>query len=53
MIDPTHKLSIAKQARILSISRGSVYYQAEPVCETDLDLMRRIDQLHQIGRAHV
>ena len=46
MIDKTHKLSITKQARILSISRGSVYYRAEPVCEDDLGLMRRIDQLH-------
>lgn len=46
MIDQTHRLSITKQARILSISRGSVYYQAEPVCEDDLGLMRRIDQLH-------
>ena len=46
MIDQTHKLSITKQARILSISRGSVYYRAEPVCEADLGLMRRIDQLH-------
>jgi putative transposase len=46
MIDPTHNLSIAKHARILSISRDSVYYQAEPVCETDLNLMRRIHQLH-------
>jgi putative transposase len=46
MIDQTHKLSITKQARILSISRGSVYYRAEPVCEADLCLMRRIDQLH-------
>jgi putative transposase len=46
MIDQTHKLSITKQARILSISRGSVYYRAAPVCEADLCLMRRIDQLH-------
>ena len=46
MIDQTHRLSITKQARILSISRGSVYYRAEPLCEADLGLMRRIDQLH-------
>ena len=46
MIDKTHRLSITKQARILSISRDSVYYRAEPVCEADLGLMRRIDQLH-------
>jgi putative transposase len=46
MIDQTHRLSITKQAWILNISRGSVYYRAEPVCEADLGLMRRIYQLH-------
>ena len=46
MIDQTYRLSITRQALILCISRGSVYYRAEPVCEADLGLMRRIDQLH-------
>ena len=46
MIDKMHGLSISKQAQILGISRSSVYYQAEPVSEPDLLLMRRIDQLH-------
>ena len=46
MIDRMDGLSISKQAQILSISRSSVYYKAEPVSELDLLLMRRIDQLH-------
>jgi putative transposase len=46
MIDPGHDLSIKRQAEVLGISRGSVYYLPRPVTETDLMLMRRIDELH-------
>jgi transposase InsO family protein len=46
MIDPEHDLSIQKQAEVLDISRSSIYYQPRPVSESDLWLMRRIDQLH-------
>jgi putative transposase len=46
MIDRDHDLSIAKQAEVLNISRGSVYYLPRPVPERDLKLMRRIDELH-------
>ena len=46
MIDPEHDLSIKRQAEALGISRGSVYYLPRPVSETDLMLMRRIDELH-------
>ena len=46
MIDRTHPLSITRQAQIVGISRGSVYYQREPVSDADLKLMRRIDELH-------
>jgi putative transposase len=31
MIDRTHPLSLTKQAAALGISRGSVYYQPQPV----------------------
>ena len=41
-----HKLSLTRQAELLGISRGSLYYEARPVCEDDLKLMRRIDELH-------
>ena len=46
MIDRKHKLSITRQAKALGISRGSVYYRPRPVSDTDLVLMRRIDELH-------
>ncbi len=46
MIDPEHDLPIQKQAAVLDISRNSVYYRARPVSESDLWLMRQIDELH-------
>jgi putative transposase len=46
MIDRTHDLPISKQAEVLNISRGSVYYLPRPVPAADLALMRRIDELH-------
>ncbi len=46
MIDRSEDLPVSRQARVLGISRGSVYYQARPVPAADLVLMRRIDELH-------
>ena len=46
MIDREHDLPISKQAKVLRISRGSVYYLPRPVPASDLDIMRRIDRLH-------
>jgi putative transposase len=46
MIDRDHKLALTKQAALLGISRGSVYYEPVPVPAADLALMRRIDELH-------
>ena len=46
MIDREHDLPIAKQAQVLNISRGSVYYLPRPVSAADLTIMRRIDELH-------
>ena len=34
------------QAKLLGISRGSVYYLPKPVSEYDLDIRRRLDELH-------
>ncbi len=36
MIDPTAKLSVSRQALVLGISRGRVYYKARPVPWRDL-----------------
>ena len=46
MIDREHDLPIARQAEVLSISRGSVYYRPRAVSTADLAIMRRIDELH-------
>ena len=46
MIDRSHELSILRQAELVGISRGSVYYLPQPVSESDLALMRRMDAMH-------
>ena len=46
MIDREHELSITKQAQVLHVSRGSVYYLPRTVSATDLEVMRRLDRLH-------
>lgn len=46
MIDRDAELPIKRQAEMLGISRGTVYYHPEPVSEAELALMRRIDELH-------
>ena len=46
MIDRGGKMSVKRQAELLDLSRSSVYYRPRPVSERDLQLMRRIDELH-------
>ena len=46
MTNRSHALSLNRQADLLGISRGSLYYQPRPTSEDDLKLMRRIDELH-------
>jgi putative transposase len=46
MIDRSHALPLTRQAEALGISRGSLYYQPQPVSEADLAVMRRMDELH-------
>lgn len=46
MIDREHEVSIKRQAELVGISRGTVYYQPRPVSAVDLALMHRIDELH-------
>ena len=46
MIDKTHKLPVTAQAKLLDLSRSTVYYLPIPVQEADLLLMRRMDELH-------
>ena len=46
MIDRCHDLPITKQAKVLNVSRGSVYYLPRAPSSADLALMRRMDELH-------
>jgi putative transposase len=46
MIDRSDDLSITRQAELLGISRGAVYYLPRPVSPADLALMRKLDELH-------
>jgi len=46
MIDRHHDLPLTRQAKVLGLSRGSIYYRPRQVCAVDLELMRRIDELH-------
>ena len=46
MVDREHDLPITKQAEILKICRGSVYYLPRPVPSADLEIMQRLDRLH-------
>ena len=39
-------MPLTRQAELAGISRGSVYYHPEPVCEAEQMLMRRIDAIH-------
>ena len=46
MIDRTHDLPVARQAQLVGISRGTVYYRPAQVGDADLRVMRRVDELH-------
>ena len=46
MINREHDLSIKRQAELLGMSRGSVYYLPRAISKADLALMGSIDKLH-------
>jgi len=46
MIDASHDLPVKRQAELLDLSRSNVYYLPRPMSDSDLLLMRRIDELH-------
>jgi putative transposase len=46
MIDKAHPLPVTRQARLLGLSRGSVYYKPAPTSEADLALMAAMDDIH-------
>jgi putative transposase len=46
MINPEHGLSLTRQAQLLQLSRASLYYEPVAASQTDLELMRRLDEMH-------
>ena len=46
MIEKAHPLPVTGQARILGLSRSSVYYEPVPTSEADLALMAAMDDIH-------
>ena len=46
MISREHPLPLTRQSQILELSRSSLYYEAVPISDLDLELMRLIDEIH-------
>jgi len=46
MINSGSQLTVTRQCELLGLNRTGVYYTPRPVSESDLKLMRRIDELH-------
>ena len=46
MVNKSHKIPINRQCQILELNRSSFYYRAREVSESNLELMRQIDQIH-------
>jgi putative transposase len=46
MIDREHALPIKRQAELVDISRGNVYYLTRSASQADQQLMKRIDAIH-------
>ena len=45
MISTGSELSVTRQAKLLSVSRSSVYYRPRPESQEELDLLKRLDEL--------
>ncbi|MBA2788513.1 IS3 family transposase [Mycobacterium canettii] len=46
MIDRDDRLPVTSQCELLDVARSTVYYQPKPTPAGDIDLMRRIDEIH-------
>ncbi len=46
MIARAHEQSVARQAKLLDLSRAAVHDQATPISDRDFALMRLIDEIH-------
>jgi putative transposase len=45
-VDRSHALPISRQCEVLAISRSSAYRAATGLSVEELDLMRKLDELH-------
>ena len=45
MIALGSELAVARQAKLLGVSRSSVYYRPRPESQEELDLLKRLDEL--------
>jgi len=46
-VEPTHEtLSIRRQCELLELNRSTLYYQAKPVPDEELQMMRMIDEIY-------
>lgn len=48
LIDRGEKLSVREQCELLGVARSSYYYEGCPESEENLELMRRLDELHMV-----
>ena len=46
MIDRSRGLSLTRQAKLMCISRGCIYYRRKPPCQSRMQLMHSIEALH-------
>ena len=46
MIERNDALPVTRQCQLLSLNRSTVYYQPKGLSDEDLELMRRIDEMH-------
>jgi putative transposase len=46
MIEPDIEMSIRRQCEVLRVGRSGLYYEPKPTDPEELELMRRIDELH-------
>ena len=46
MINRANPLPITQQCTILDVCRSSVYYKPVPLADRELEIMRRIDEIH-------
>ena len=52
MIDREHELPLTRQALLVGLSRGAIYYEPRPLPQCYLLLMRRMDVTCRLSSCH-